>query len=117
MTLTTLLEKQTKRYVSLQLLFFSSLTHHTCLDPINAGRDETHGQMKWESILMTQVKKIKPFLVHVMHCATDIKASKLLKVLYVGFLGSLSYRFYEQTAVTFSAHHFEYSQGKKQFSQ
>lgn len=39
-------EAKKKVYVLLQSLFFTSLTHHICLDPINAGRIKLHGQMK-----------------------------------------------------------------------
>lgn len=41
MFLTILLENQAKVCMSSQLLFFISLTHHTCLDPKNDGKDET----------------------------------------------------------------------------
>lgn len=60
---------------------------------------------------------MKLFLVLDIHCATDIKASKVLEMLCLGILGSVWDEFYEKTAVTFTAHYFEYSQGKKQFSQ
>lgn len=49
-------EADKKVHVSLQLLFFMSLTHHTCLDPINAGRDEAaRPYEKWKNVLMNQV--------------------------------------------------------------
>lgn len=121
MTLTIFVREANKKvYVSLQLLFFTSLTHLTCLDQINAGRDETSwpNEMEKHSADSGQKKKTKKlFLILDIHCPTDIKASELSEVLCLGILEGLWDRFYEQTAVTFTAYHSEYSRGKKQFSQ
>lgn len=73
------------------------------------------GQMKHKNIQKTRVKIL--FLVLDIHCATNIKASKLIEVLCLRISGSAWDKYYYKTAVTFTVHHFKYSQGKKQFSQ
>lgn len=114
MTLTILLEKQTKSVrVATVVIFHQS--HSLCLDPINAGRDET---ARWSEMEKTfwwlRLKKMK-LLVPNIHCATNIKVSKVLEEHCLWILGCLSDRLYEKTAVTFTAQCLEYSQGKKQF--
>lgn len=74
-----------------------------------------HAEVKWKKTFWWLRLKKKKLLVPNIHCATNIKVSKVLEEHCLWILGCLSDRLYEKTAVTFTAQHLEYSEGKKQF--